>query len=98
MSSHNLQDDHSVELKSLLKNWVVRKSPQVDGRKKLLRTVTQNQRKRRPHRFIIFIQGLAKPYWMGQPQMSYAELSQWLFNRAIIESLCTNQPEMRLVT
>jgi hypothetical protein len=30
--------------------------------------------------------------------MSYTELSQWLFNRAIIESLGTSQLEHRLVT
>lgn len=97
MSSRSLQDDQSVEL-HLLKNWAAKNVAQGDGRKRLLQTVIRNQQKKRPNRFIIYIQGLAKPYWGGQPEMSYVELSQWLFNRAHIESLGACQLELRLVT
>ncbi len=98
MSSHNIQDNQSNELSLLLKNWAAKYTPPEDSREKLLRVVAHSQMKRRPNRFIVFVQGLTRPYWVGRPKMSYAELSKWLFNRAIIESLGSSYPELRLVT
>jgi hypothetical protein len=70
-----------------LKNWADRQHPPKALRTRLLlKAASQNRRTQAGKQLILRIKRFANPYWTGQ-NLSYAELSRWLFSRAMVQCL-----------
>ena len=96
MNSPNIFESDTRELSRLLKNWATRQSAPEDGRERLLR-VAEGGGVKQKSRLKMMLELFTRPYWLGRPEMSYAELSRWLFNQSMMQMLQANQPEWRLV-
>ena len=96
LPDHVRLSDHDPLQRSLA-NWAERQTPPQLRSQILRKAAARDARKKRGQVLRIRIKRFTNPYWTGQP-LSYAELSRWLFNQALLEDMSNNRTSVRLVS
>ena len=107
MSSPKLQkhSDFDVTIGRELQSWAARQQPPADARARLLEAAASESHQstkrpgRRSPRIVTQVQrwlAAAVPL-RRKPQLPYTELSQWLFNQAMWQSLGNDRRAVRFV-